>query len=101
MGPEIVAAIVGPIIGGSITLLVFFNKQNSDLITKQFITLNENVKVVEDKVTDLSVEVAKNYVTNDILTAHIKGEEDWHNRFNKELSDIKEDIRDIHRKIDR
>ena len=95
MGPEIVAAIIGPVLGGVISLGLFLNKKNSDFISKGFDNISIHMSSIECKVDEIRLDVAKNYVTNDVLTAHIKGEEDWHLRFNDDLSNIRDDISQI------
>ena len=95
MGTEIIIAIVGPIIGGSVSLLVWANKKNYELMNQGFNALNTTVNVIERKLDDLRIDVAKNYVTNDVLTAHIRGEEDWHLKFSEDLVRIKDDIHHI------
>ena len=47
----------------------------------------------------MRVDVAKNYVTNEELVAHIKGEESWHAAINGQIDDIRTDIRDIRNNV--
>ena len=92
MGPEIIAAIVGPILGGSISITIFLQKKNAEFFQKSFDRLHGSVESIERKVDDLSLNVAKNYVTNDALTAHITGEEAWHIRFGDEMSQMRDEV---------
>ena len=92
MGPEIIAAIVGPLLGGSISITIFLQKKNSEFFQSSFNRLHESVESIERKVDDLRLDVAKNYVTNDDLTAHITGEEEWHIRFGQEMQQTRDEV---------
>ena len=92
MGPEIIAAIIAPILTGTISMSIYLNKRNSDFITEGFDKLHGTVQSIEQKVDDLRLDVAKNYVTNDILNAHITGEEDWHMRFGSEMQKMRDEV---------
>ena len=70
------------------------------MMSQEFSNLNHNVRSVERKVDELNLEVAKNYVTNDVLTNHVNGEEEWHVAFNKELVELKMDVREVKTKLD-
>ena len=92
MGPEIIAAIVGPILGGSISISIFLQKKNSEFFQKSFDSLHRSVDSIERKVDHLTIDVAKNYVTNEDLTAHITGEEAWHVRFGDEMQQMRNEV---------
>jgi hypothetical protein len=97
MGPEIVAAILGPILGGVVSVAVWTNKKNSEHITRGFEKLGDTVRAIELKIDTVKYEMARNYVTNDILNAHIAGEETWHQHFNNEMQEIRQDLREVRR----
>ena len=99
MGPEIVAAIVGPLVGGALSLALWLNKKNAEHIEKGFEKVGGDIQRVEREVSDMRVDVAKNYVTNEELVAHIKGEESWHAAINGQMDDIRTDIRDIRNNV--
>ena len=101
MGPELLIAIMGPVVGGSITLFVWVTRRNADQLNTGLSSINTSVNVIERKIDDLRVDVAKNYVTNEDLKNHIKGEEDWHIKFTKDLSEMKQDIREMRNFMDR
>ena len=101
MGPEILIAILGPVVGGSVTLFVWITRRNADQLNTGLSSINTSVNVIERKIDDLRVDVAKNYVTNEDLKNHIKGEEEWHIRFTEDLSEMKQDIRDMRNFMDR
>lgn len=95
LGPEIIAAILGPVLGGALSLSLWLNKKNTEHIEKGFEKIGGDVQRVERQVADMRVDIAKNYVTNEDLVAHIQGEENWHASINSQVDDIKTDIRDI------
>ena len=92
MGPEILAAIIGPTLGGMISLSMWFNKKNSDHVRDGFDRLTKSVLVIERKIDDVRLDVARNYVTNAELTAHIQGEEEWHVRFGNEMQQMRDEV---------
>jgi len=101
MGPELLIAIIGPILGGSVSLIVWVNKQNSSSIEKGFEKMGENIQRVEKKVEDMRVDVAKNYVTNEDLMSHIKSDEAFQQIMQDEISGIRSDVRDVRSIVDR
>ena len=97
MGPEIVAAILGPILGGVVSVAVWTNKKNSEHITRGFEKLGDTVRAIELKIDTVKYEMARNYVTNDVLNSHIAGEETWHQHFNNEMQEMRQDLREVRR----
>ena len=89
MGTEVLIALLGPAAGGIISVSLFLHRRNTERIDKGFSSLNSNVSCVERKIDDLRVDVAKNYVTNDDLTSHIKGEEIWHEEMNSQMREVR------------
>ncbi len=89
---ELIFAVVGPVLGGIISLGVFVTKKNSDLMISGFDRLHNSVDALDRKIDDLRVDVAKNYVTNDQLTNHIQSEEGWHLRFGEELAEMRNEV---------
>ena len=100
MGPELITAIVGPIVGGVVSLYLWQNKKNYEFINGNFSNLNTSVNVIERKIDDIRVDVAKNYVTNDELVAHIQGEEQWHKIMHDEVSGIRKELSDVRNKLE-
>ena len=81
MGPEVIAAaIVGPLFGGTMSMMIWLGKKNSERIDTGFAKLNTSVNVIERKVDSLQLEVVKNYATrNDLVN---------------EIHDLKRDMKD-------
>ena len=101
MGPELLAAILGPVMGGAISLYLWQNRKNYEFINSNFSNLNTNVNVIERKMDDLRVDVAKNYVTNEDLVRHIAGEEEWHTAINGRMDNINTELRGLKNSLDR
>jgi len=89
---ELIFAVLGPVLGGIISLGVFVTKKNSDMMSNGFDRLHNSVDTIDRKIDDLRVDVAKNYVTNDQLTTHIQSEEGWHLRFGESLSEMRNEV---------
>ena len=89
---EIVVAVLGPLMGGLISLVVFVNKKNGEFMSSEFNRIHERLGDINEKVDDLRFDVAKNYVTNEELTAHITGEEAWHIRFGEEMQQTRDEV---------
>lgn len=90
---ELTVALIAPTLGGVISIFLWLNKRNSETIQKSFDLLHSSTSKIEVKVDAISLDVAKNYVTNEDLATHIKGEEDWHKIMHDEVKDIKTDVR--------
>ena len=88
---ELVVAILGPMMGGFISLFVFVNKKNSAFMTSEFNRIHETLIRVDEKIDDLRVNVAENYVTNDQLVNHIQSEEGWHVRFSEAMAQTRDE----------
>ena len=88
---EIVIAILGPMMGGMISLFVYVNKRNGQFMTNEFNRIHESLVVMDEKIDDLRVNVAENYVTNDQLVNHIQSEEGWHVRFSEEMQQTRDE----------
>ena len=95
MTPEILAAVIGPVLGGVVSLFLWQNKKNYEFINSGFRSLDTTTNVIERKLDDLRFNVAKNYVTNDDLANHIKSEEDWHKHMDEQVLTIRKEISDV------
>ena len=94
----LVIAVVGPVLGGVISLGLWMNKKNSEFINHGFERLGDTCQAIERKIDTVKYEMARNYVTNDVLNSHIAGEETWHQHFNNELRELREDVREIRKR---
>lgn len=94
MGPELIAAIVGPILGGTISLMLWIGKRNASLISDGFKDVHSGMDRVERKVDDLKDDVNKNYVRNNVLEKHITMEEDWHTQVADQVQQMRVEMRE-------
>lgn len=88
MGPEIIAAVLGPVITGCVTMIIWTSKKNTERIQSSISDMHIGVTKVERRVEDLSLEVAKKYVTTDWMVRQMEAE----NRANDEISDRLESL---------
>lgn len=87
--------------GGFVSLYLWQNKKNYEFINGNFSNLNTSVNVIERKIDDIRVDVAKNYVTNEDLLLHIKGEEEWHSSIDKRMDDLSREVTHMKNSLDR
>jgi len=101
MGPELMLAVVGPIVGGAISIIVWVNRRNYESMNTGFNQLNTTINVIERKVDDIRIDVAKNYVTDEELFAHIERENGWRQLMGGEISAIREEISKVRDRIEK
>jgi hypothetical protein len=89
---ELILAVIGPMMGGLISVVVFVNKKNGEFMSTEFNRIHDRLGDINEKVDNLRFDVAKNYVTNEELTAHITGEEAWHVRFGDEMQQTRDEV---------
>ena len=94
MGPELIAAIVGPLLGGTISLILWIGRRNATLISDGFKDVHSGMDRVEKKVDDLKDDVNKNYVRNNVLEKHITMEEDWHTQVADQVQQMRVEMRE-------
>lgn len=94
MGPDLIVAIAGPIIGGSISLILWVGRRNASLISEGFKDVHSGMDRVERKVDDLKDDVNKNYVRNNVLEKHITMEEDWHTQVADQVQQMRVEMRE-------
>ena len=71
MGVELMAAIIGPLFGGTMSLMIWISKKNTERIDTGFSKLTTCVNVIERKVDYLQLEMIKNYATRDQVVSEI------------------------------
>ena len=89
---ELIIAILGPTLGGLVSLMVFVNKKNGEFMTNEFNRIHESLSDVTEKVDELRLNVAENYVTNDQLVNHITSEDSWHVRFGEDMQQTRDEV---------
>ena len=106
MGPELATALIGPVLGGVISLVLWLNKRNTSQIDLGFEKIHSSVgsivvkvEQIDDKVENLKVDVAKNYVTKEHLDNIIESERDHQRRTERSLEELREDIKENREKV--
>lgn len=92
MGPEIVAAIVGPIVSLALSYVVWTGKRSSEKVETNFKSMMSQMTSIERGVGDIRLDVAKNYVSKSELLHHMKSEEEAHRQTASHLSIINEKL---------
>jgi hypothetical protein len=94
VGPELLAALIGPLLGGTISLILWVGRRNASLISDGFKEVHTGMDRVEKKVDDLKDDVNKNYVRNNVLEKHIRMEEDWHTQVADQVQQMRTEMRE-------
>ena len=92
MGPEVIAAIVGPIVGAIIGTGAYVSKQNMERSYRHLQEISENIEVISNQVTALQVSLPTNYVTKQELANHIQSEERFHQDMLFQLRELREEL---------
>lgn len=92
MGAEVIAAIVGPIVGAIIGTGAYVSKQNMERSDRHLQEISENMEVISNQVTALQVSLPTNYVTKQELANHIQSEERFHQDMLFQLRELREEL---------
>ena len=92
---EIIVAILGPLFGGAISLVVWQAKQNSDSIHNSLGELHSCVHDMDKKIDIMSVDNVKNFATKQELIQHEEREENRDEKIREEIKEIRTDIKEI------
>ena len=92
MGPEIIAAVVGPVVAGMISVIVWQSKKNTESIHHSLTEVHNCVHQVEQKLDNLHLNVAANSVTRDELARHVDLEEEWHSQHHEEVKELRREF---------
>mgnify|MGYP002641732889 CR=1 FL=1 len=92
---EIFIAILGPLFGGAISLIVWQAKQNSDSIHNSLGELHSCVHDMDKKIDVMSVDNVKNFATKQELIQHEEREENRDEKIREEIKEIRSDIKEI------
>lgn len=90
MGIELIAAIFGPLLAGSISIAIWQANRNSESIHRSLGDLHDCVHQMGDKVSLIQIDLAQNYCTKDELKEHVDKEEEWHDKFSEDLNEMKD-----------
>ena len=92
MGVEIIVAVVGPVVAGMISVIVWQSKRNTESLHISLTEVHKCVNQVERKVDDLSLHVAANSVTREELARHVDLEEEWHAQHHEEVKELRREF---------
>ena len=92
---ELFVAILGPLFGGAISLVVWQAKQNSESIHNSLGELHSCVHDMDKKIDVMTVDNVKNFVTKEELIQHEEREEGRDEKVREEMKEIKDDIKTI------
>ena len=92
MPPELLAAILGPLVGAVFGITGFMSRRNISVTDKQLDQIKETVELVSHQVTTLQIQLPSNYVTKEELEHHISKEERHHNAVLREIRELREEI---------
>ena len=92
---EIFVAILGPLFGGAMSLVVWQAKQNSDSIHNSLGELHSCVHDMDKKIDVMSVDNVKNFATKQELIQHEEREENRDEKIREEIKEIRTDIKEI------
>ena len=92
MPPELLAAILGPMVGAIFGITGFMSRRNINVTDKQLDEIKETIELVSHQVTSLQIQLPSNYVTKEELENHVLKEERHHNAVLREIRELREEI---------
>jgi len=92
MPPELLAAILGPMVGAAFGITGFMSRRNINVTDKQLDEIKETIELVSHQVTSLQIQLPSNYVTKEELENHVLKEERHHNAVLREIRELREEI---------
>lgn len=95
MAVELVAAIVGPVLGAVVGTTAFMGKRMITRTDEQLTEISDKIEVVTGQITDLQVDLAVHYVSKTEMASHIDNEERWQNEILSNMRDLRADIRNL------
>ena len=94
---ELIAAVVGPVVAGTISVMLWIGKRNADQMDKSVTLIMTTMTTLEDRVEECRLEVAKNVVAQETLEIvkqdlrdHIEDSRRMHNEMTHDLREVKD-----------
>jgi chromosome segregation ATPase len=92
MPPELIAGILGPIVGAVFGIIGFTSKRNASLTDAQLESIAENVEVIGHQVTNLQIQLPTKYVSKEEMMTHITSEEMFHRDISNQLRELRDEV---------
>lgn len=92
MGPEIIAAIVGPIVGAIVGTGAFVSRRNITRTDTQLQKISQDIEVISHQITSVQVSLPTNYVTKQDFANHVESEERFQSEINIRLIELREEL---------
>lgn len=92
MGPELLAAIIGPIAGAIFGIVGFSSRRNLTVTDTKLQTISENIELISHQVTNIQIQLPTNYTTKEELAQHIRSEEYFHNKMLDQMREMRDEI---------
>ena len=92
MPPELIAAVMGPVVGAIFGITGFMSKRNINVTDKQLDEIKESIEVISHQVTSIQIQLPSNYASKEDLSNHINLEEKRHNQVLREIRELREEI---------
>ena len=92
MPPELLAAVLGPLIGAVFGVTGFMSSRNIKVSDKQLDAIKESVEIIGHQVTAIQIQLPSNYVSKEELQTHMEKEEYRHNQVLREIRELREEI---------
>ena len=92
MGPEVIAAIVGPLAGAIFGIVGFTSRRNMATTDSQLKAISESIELISHQVTNMQIQLPTKYTTKEELAQHIRSEEYFHNKMLDQMREMRDEI---------
>lgn len=92
MGPELVAAIIGPLAGATIGLTGFLTRRNIAVIDLQLQSIASSVEEIHAEVTNLKISSTEKFATKEDLMRHSSSEERMNTVITNQLRELRDEV---------
>ena len=92
MGPEVFAAIAGPLAGAIIGAMGFMSKRNMISTDNRLTAITGHITEVSKQVQELHIALPTNYVTKEEIAEHLKSESYFHNKMLDQIRELRDEV---------